>query len=161
MRSTARQRIAPCDATERTYRDRAGSEVLDLDSIRRRIRSWLSCRSTARRTEMRACPKSPLLAMPVVTWGRAAHRCFAATLVKSHFLLTDETNFQPVANDVAVKCLATQEDRSVVRCSIQLSYGRRRERLICGGSSVRQPHDKSVFRAVPSFLHHDSQRKVR
>jgi hypothetical protein len=35
------------DATERTYRDRAGSEVLDLDSARRRIRSWLSCCSTA------------------------------------------------------------------------------------------------------------------
>src|SRR6266487_1265011 len=34
-------------------------------------------------------------------------------------------SFQPVANDVALKCLPTREDRSVVRCSIQLSYGRK------------------------------------
>jgi hypothetical protein len=41
------------DATERTYRDRAGFEALVLESARRRILSWLSCCSTARRIEMR------------------------------------------------------------------------------------------------------------
>ena len=84
---------------------------------------WPVCKESAQSRFIRGRPK--VLFGSVL--GSTTSLRVVATLVKSHLPSTsaaDEIHVPSVASDVAIAFLLRRGDRSVVRCSIQLSYGR-------------------------------------